>query len=46
VGTCDVTLTVRDDEGAAACTGSVRADVVAEETAMVSISLSCPEAPE
>jgi hypothetical protein len=46
VGTCDVTLTVRDDEGAAACTGSVQADVVAEETAMVSIPVICPEPPE
>ena len=46
VGTCDVTLTVRDDEGAAACTGSFQADVETEETAMASISLLCSEPPE
>ena len=46
VGTCDLTLTVRDDEGAAACTGSFQADVETEETAMVSISLNCSEPPE
>jgi hypothetical protein len=46
VGTCDVTLTVRDDEDAVACMVSVQTGVVAEETAMVSISLNCPEAPE
>jgi hypothetical protein len=46
VGTCDITLTVRDDEGAAACTGSVQTGVVAEETAMVSIPVNCLERPE
>lgn len=45
-GPCDVTLTVRDDEDAAACTGSAQVSVVAAQTEMVSILLNSSDASE